>query len=240
VPSASLHPTGRPSSWIYQGSHRNVSYTLDKNHDDILKRLGAVAAEAQLMRKELESTSRTLVTCLREIGHQVLGKIAFLTQTTLEIKTSAMQIASTVLSLSLELSSFRLLLLSFGRPPVEEYFTLEDARGRTLPIHLRTITSWEALAFVLSERFKGKLGARRVQKRRYRLLEHATQREIAQDGDWERSFSRYQRVDMSLLCKDSESDAAGTATIHTATCPWCKTDSYSDTSTQVQWCVLPL
>jgi len=201
--------------------------------------LGAVAAEAQSTRKELESTSRTLVTCLREIGHQVLGKIAFLTQTTLEIRTSAMQIASTVLSLSLELSSFRLLLLSFGRPPVEEYFTLEDALGRTLPIHLRTITSWEALAFVLSERFKGKPGARRVQKKRYRLLEHATRREIARGGDWEKSFSRYQRVDMSLLCEESESDAVGTAPIHTATCPWCKTDSYGDTSTQVQWCVLP-
>lgn len=167
----------------------------------------------------------------------MLGKIAFLTQTTLEIKTSAMQIASTVLSLSLELSSFRLLLLSIGRPPVEEYFTLEDALGRTLPIHLRTITSWEALAFVLSERFKGRPGSHRVQQKRYRLLEHATRREIVQGGDWKRSFSRYQRVDMSLLCKDSESDAAGTATqaTQTATCPWCKTDSYSDTSTQVQW-----
>jgi hypothetical protein len=178
-----------------------------------------------------------LVTCFREIGHQVLGKIAFLTQTTLEIKTSAIQIASTVLSLSLELSSFRLLLLSFGRPPVEEYFMLEDAMGRTLPIHLRTITSWEALAFVLSERFKGRSGSRRVQQKRYRLLEHATRREIVQGGDWKRSFSRYQKIDMSLLCKDSEPDAAGTATIPTATCPWCKTDSHSDTSTQVQWYV---
>jgi hypothetical protein len=167
----------------------------------------------------------------------VLGKIAFLTQTTIEIKTSAMQIASTVLSLSLELSSFRLLLLSFRRLPVEEYFTLEDALGRAIPIHLRTITSWEALAFVLSETFKGKPGARRVQQKRYRLLEHATQREIAQGGDWKRSFSRYQRIDMSLLCEGSEYDAAGIPNVQTATCPWCKTDSCSDTSTQVQWYV---
>lgn len=233
----SLHVGEKTSSWIDQCSPRHISYTLDKNHDEISKQLDDVGAEAQSTRRELESTSRTLATCFREIGHQVLGKIAFLTQTTIEIKTSAMQIASTVLSLSLELSSFRLLLLSIGRPPIEEYFTLEDALGRTLPIHLRTITSWEALAFVLSERFKGRPGSHRVQQKRYRLLEHATRREIVQGGDWKRSFSRYQRVDMSLLCKDSEFYAAETATqaTQTATCPWCKTDSYSDTSTQVQW-----
>ncbi|KAK1831657.1 hypothetical protein QBC39DRAFT_350580 [Podospora conica] len=209
-------------------------HTLDKNHDDVSKRLEGVATEAQSTRRELESTSRSLMTSFREIGHQVLGKIVFLTQTTLEIKTSAMQIASTVLSLSLELSNFRLLLLSLGRPPVEEYFTLEDALGRSLPIHLRTITSWEALAFVLSERFKGNPGARRVQQGRYRLLEHATRREISRSSDWKRSFSRYQRIEMSLLCKDSESSAADSTAVKTATCPWCKTDSYSDTSAQVQ------
>lgn len=209
---------------------------MNKNHGEISEKLAAVVTEAQSTRKELESTSRTLLTCFRKIGHQILRKIAFLTQTTVEVKTSVMQIASTVLSLSLELSSFRLLLLSFGRPPDEEYFTLEDALGSTLPIHLRTITSWEALAFVLSERFKGMPGARRVRQKQYRLLEHATRREIVQGGDWKRSFSRYQRIDMSLLCKDSEPNAAGTAShVHTATCPWCKTDSYSDTSTQVQW-----
>lgn len=231
----SFRPTGRASDWIPQCSPRNISHTLKKNHDEISKKLAAVATEAQSTRKELESTSRTLLTCFRNIGHQVLGKIAFLTQTTVEVKTSVMQIASTVLSLSLELSSFRLLLLSFGRTLDEEYFTLEDALGSTLPIHLRTITSWEALAFVLSERFKGMPGARRVRQKQYRLLEHATRREIAQGGDWKRSFSRYQRIDMSLLCKDSEPGAAGAATSHTATCPWCKTDSCSDTSTQVQW-----
>jgi len=115
--------------------------------------------------------------CVAGVGRQVIEKLSFLTQATLDVNRSASQIVSTVLLISLELLSFRVLLMTLQRGPVDEYFfTVKDALGRTFPIHLSTITSWEAFAFVLSEKFRGLRGARRVQNRRYRLIEQATRR----------------------------------------------------------------
>lgn len=209
-------------------------HSLEQNHDEVTKILARLGDENQQTRRELETTSRTLMACVTDIGRQVLNKIAFLTQATLEIKQSASQIASSVLSLSLELSSFRLLLMSFQRTPVDKYyFTIQDAVGREFPIHLNTITSWNAFAFVLSEKFRGVRGARRVRDRRYRLIEQATRREVDQSTNWARAFLPHQKIVMSLLCKDTDTTTESTNS-QLATCPWCKTESDSDTSTQVQ------
>lgn len=210
-----------------------LSHTLEQNYDQVSMNLATVGGEVQQTRRDVETASRTLMNSVAGIGRQVMEKIAFLAQETLEIKRSVSHIASTVLSLSLEFSSFRLLLMSFQRNPVDQYyFTIEDALGRVFPIHLNTITSWEAFAFVLSEKFKGVTGARRVRDRRYRLTEHATRREVDRSKSWERAFRPHQKIAMSLLCKDADRTSA--SNVQLATCPWCKTKSDSDTSTQVQ------
>ena len=197
------------------------------------RNLVSISGEAQQTRKEVEASSQTLLSRVTGVGRQVIEKIAFLTQTTLEIKQSISNVASTVISLSLELSSFRLLLMSFRRGPVDEYyFTVEDALGRVFPVHLNTITSWDAFAFVLSEKFRGAPGARRVRDKRYRLIEYATRREVDQTKHWAKAFRPHEKIVMSLLCKESEQAPASTGEL--ATCPWCKTESDSDTSTQVQ------
>lgn len=206
---------------------------MDQNYDQVTKCLANVGGEVQQTRKDVETASRTLMNCVTGIGRQILEKIAFLAQETLDIKRSVSHIASTVLSLSLELSSFRVLLVSFQRSPVDEYyFTVEDALGRVFPIHLNTITTWEAFAFVLTEKFKNGAGARRVRDKRYRLIEFATRREIDQGNNWERTFRPHQKITMSLLCKDPNQTSATDGRL--ATCPWCKIESDSDTSTQVQ------
>lgn len=209
------------------------SHTLEQNYDQVTRSLANVGGEVQQTRRDVETASRTLLNCVTAIGQQVIEKVTFLAQETLDIKQSVSRIASMVLSLSLEFSSFRLLLMSFQRNPVDEYyFTIEDALGRVFPIHLNTITSWEAFGFVLSEKFKGAAGARRVRDKRYRLTEHATRREIDQSNNWERTFRPHQKIVMSLLCKDANQTSATDSQL--ATCPWCKTESDSDTSTQVQ------
>ena len=177
--------------------------------------------------------SRSLQEQLKDLGRQVIAKITFLAHVALDIKRSTSQVASTVFSMSRELASFRSLLTTLERPPIDEYFTFEDALGRVFPIHLRTITSWDAFSFVLSEKFKGGRGARRVRHRRYKLLDRATGREIEQGGSWERTFLPYRRIDMSLLCRDTELSATEAGRL--ATCPWCKAQSSGDTSVQVRW-----
>ncbi|KAK4210533.1 hypothetical protein QBC37DRAFT_292254 [Rhypophila decipiens] len=213
-------------------------HLLDRNHDEVIDAIAAAGRETrQDNKRELESTRRTLMSCVTGIGRQLLEKVASLTQTTLEIRQSASHIASTVLSLSLELASFRLLLTSFQQRAPEDryYFTIQDAIGREFPIHLNTITTWDAFAFVLSEKFRDARGARRVRMRRYRLIEQAIRREIDQSKAWDKAFLPHQKIVISLLCKDAEAKAEhGTPGGHLATCPWCKTQSGSDTSTQVQ------
>ncbi|KAM7192580.1 hypothetical protein V8F20_008789 [Naviculisporaceae sp. PSN 640] len=213
-------------------------HSLDRNHDEVINAIAAAGGETrQETKRELESTSRTLMRCVNGIGRHLVEKISSLTQATLEIRRSASQIASTVLSISLELSSFRLLLTSLQQHAPEDryYFVVQDAIGREFPIHLNTITSWDAFAFVLSEKFRGDKGARRVRHGRYRLNEQATGREIDQTRAWEKAFRPHQKIAMSLLCKDPLVKAKHETTGgHLASCPWCKTVSGSDTGTQVQ------
>lgn len=210
------------------------SHTIEQNHEVVTKRLTTVEDETKETRRDLQTFSQSLRGYALSLGRQALAKIAFLTDTTLEIKNSTAQIASTVMSISRELVTFRFLLMTMARPPMEEYFMVEDALGRVFPIHLRTITSWDAFAFVLSEKFKGGVGARRVRDKRYNLVDNGTRREIQQGKKWERAFLPHQKIVMSLLCKDTEVFAdVG----RLATCPRCQTQSTSDTSVQVQWCV---
>ncbi|KZL80931.1 hypothetical protein CI238_06673 [Colletotrichum incanum] len=111
-----------------------------------------------------------------------------------------------MIAVSGEPSGIRAALVRLERPLSDEHFILEDATGRVFPIQLKIITSWEALEFIIADRFKGKKGANPIRRNRYSLQERATQREIIRSTDWESAFLPYQRVDMSLLCTEPKRD----------------------------------
>ncbi|KAJ4138414.1 hypothetical protein NW768_002243 [Fusarium equiseti] len=131
-----------------------------------------------------------------------------------------------------DLSSIRAIVMGLDRGLTDEYFVLEDITGRMFPIHFRTITSWAVLEFILSERFKGKKGARRVQRKLYSLRESNTQREIDGSIPWESAFLPHQKITMSLICKEADDkNASGRAT---TSCPFCKTPSDHDSGVEVE------
>ena len=144
-----------------------------------------------------------------------------------ELKRSTIQILSFVVAISAELQSLRAVVMRLERPLNEEYFTLEDAMGYVFPIHLRTITSWNILQYVLRDKFRGRKGARRVLRGKYVLRERGTYRELSQTLPWEMAFRPHQRVDMSLICRDSR--------LSLSNCPRCKAVAPSGMSTEVKW-----
>ena len=106
-----------------------------------------------------------------------------------------------------------------------EHFVLEDATGRSFPIHMKTITSWEAFNFILEDRFKGKKGERRTRRKLYSLHESASHLEIDRSAHFESAFVPYQKVDMSLICRAPVTPTADDGDTGLSRCPWCKTVS---------------
>lgn len=64
------------------------------------------------------------------------------------------------------------------RTLVDEPFVVEDAMGRTVPVHLQFINSWDALHAVLELQFRGLHGSEKVTKGEYTLWDHGTGRGI--------------------------------------------------------------
>ena len=142
------------------------------------------------------------------------------------LKRSVGQIIATMFTISSDVSIIRAIVMRLDRGPNDEHLILEDMTGRMFPIHLSTITSWAVLDFVLSERFKGKKGARRIQRGLYSLRESNTQRELDESIPWESAFLPYQKITMSLVCR--EAGGTNTAGSATSSCPFCKTPSDHD------------
>ncbi|KAF4986960.1 hypothetical protein FDECE_15678 [Fusarium decemcellulare] len=133
-----------------------------------------------------------------------------------------------------ELLGLRTLVTRLERPVVEEHFTLEDAIGRRLPIHLRTITSWDTLEHIIREQFKGRNGEHRVARHRYALQDHATHNELSRSTPWSRAFRPYQKVNMSILCNEMPNESH---TAPTKSCPRCHHGCSSGETTEIQWWV---
>ncbi|KAJ3525708.1 hypothetical protein NM208_g11523 [Fusarium decemcellulare] len=130
-----------------------------------------------------------------------------------------------------ELRGLRALVTRLERPIIEEHFTLEDAIGRRIPIHLRTITSWDTLDHIIREQFKGRNGEHRVARHRYALQDHATHNELSRTTPWSRAFRPYQKVNMSILCNEMPNESH---TAPTKSCPWCHHGCSSGEITEIQ------
>ncbi|RFN47825.1 vegetative cell wall protein gp1 [Fusarium flagelliforme] len=198
--------------------------------------LKAVGRKVQwkLNEREVGKFRAEVMGCTNELN--VLLKVITMLQAVrksgIELKRSVDQIIAMMCAISGDLSSIRAIVMRLDRGPNDEYFILEDITGRTFPIHLRTITSWPVLEFILSERFKGKKGARRVQRKLYSLRESNTQREIDGSMPWESAFLPHQKITMSLTCKDTENNNTDGRGL--ASCPFCKTSSDHSSGVEVE------
>ncbi|RBR26768.1 uncharacterized protein FIESC28_00349 [Fusarium coffeatum] len=202
---------------------------LQRNHDTLAKEQTAAEGRTAALIRRSEASLKAWISF---IGRQILRRLQIVHRSGIELKRSIDQIIAMMCTLSGDLSSIRAIVMHLDRGPSDEYFILEDVTGRTFPIHLRTITSWAVLEFILNERFKGKKGARRVQRKLYSLRESNTQREIDGSMPWESAFLPRQKITMSLICKDAENNNAGGRV--SSSCPFCQTPSDHDSGGEVE------
>ncbi|KAF4811123.1 hypothetical protein CGCSCA5_v010112 [Colletotrichum siamense] len=180
----------------------------------------------------VQNSNQSLREYLAAIGQRVLSRLESMSHPAMDLKTSTSQIISMVLSVSGDLVRIRAVLMRLERPLSDEHFIFEDATGKVFPIHLRTITSWEVFEFIITDRFKGKKGSHRTRKGRYKLQERATGREVDRSVDWESAFLPYQRIDMSMMCRQAHDV---TLQERSSSCPKCMTASVCNTGLEVQW-----
>ncbi|KZL74992.1 hypothetical protein CT0861_07526 [Colletotrichum tofieldiae] len=201
---------------------------LQRNHEAAINQASATENRTAVAMRE---SNQTLKQYFGTIGRQILSKLNFVAGLGIDLQKATAQLLSMMIAISGELGGIRTVLMRLERPLNDEHFILEDATGRVFPIHFKTITSWEAFEFIIADRFKGKKGANRIRRKRYLLQERATQREVIRSTDWESAFLPYQRVDMSLLCTESQKVDQRAF----SSCPFCKTISPGETGVQVQW-----
>ena len=211
--------------WVLTCSRRIAQH----NHETSTKQLSDAENRTAVV---VRSSSESLRRYLGILGRRILSRLDFVSRLGTEMKTTTSQILSMMYTVSGELSSIKAIFMRLDRGVSDEHFVLEDATGRIFPIHLKTITSWEAFEFILNDRFKGKKGHHRIRRKLYYLQERATCRDVDRSMDWEGTFLPHQRVDMSLMCTEAlESNDKRSL----SSCPWCHTISTSGTSVQVQW-----
>ncbi|EQB44460.1 hypothetical protein CGLO_16799 [Colletotrichum gloeosporioides Cg-14] len=180
----------------------------------------------------IRKSSQVLKQYAGAIGQRILSKLSFIAGLGVELRQSTSGLMPMMVSLSGELSGIKAILMRLERPLNDEHFILEDITGRAFPIHLKTITSWDAFEFILADRFRGKKGAHRVKGNRYSLQERASHRQIDRSTDWEGAFLPYQRIDMSLICREA---GTGPQKKSSMSCPWCQTVAPVIFDTETQW-----
>jgi hypothetical protein len=87
------------------------------------------------------------------------------------------------------------------RPMAEEVFTLHDAVGREAPVPLRLIDCWEAFQAILTVRFQGRPGQKRVARGQYIVFDGILGKDIPKGSDWASSFLPERLIVMSIICQ---------------------------------------
>lgn len=212
---------------ILTGFDRRV---LQRNHNSLIQERSKTESRMAVL---ISQSAATLKGYMSHLGRQLISKLDMVNRLGVDLKRSTTQMMSMMFTITSDLSSIRAIVMRLDRGPSEEYFVLDDITGRAFPIHLKTITSWEILDFVLKERFKGRKGARRVQRKLYSLQEDNTRRGVDWSTPWENAFLPYQRVTMSLMCKEANPNSTGER--EASSCPFCHTVSDAETGVEVEW-----
>lgn len=205
---------------------------MQRNHDTLIRERSDGEIRTAAM---VHQSAASIKSYLGLLGRRIITKLDLVSQLGANLKRSTGHIIAMMTAITGDLSSIRTVIMRLDRGPSDEHFVLEDITGRTFPIHLKTITSWEAFEFILNQRFKGKKGARRVQRKLYSLQEDITHREVDWSMPWESAFLPYQRVNMSLMCKEAEAEITGEKA--GSSCPFCHTPSDGETGVEVEWYV---
>lgn len=118
------------------------------------------------------------------------------------------------------------------RPLAEEVFTLHDAIGREAPVPLRLIDCWEAFEAVLTVRFRGRPGQRRVARGKYIVFDGVLGKDIPRNSDWRSSFLPGRLIVMSIICQIQRPiDVADDGMV----CPRCKAVAAMAVGVERRW-----
>ena len=205
---------------------------LQKSRKEMTARLSEVEKNTTTA---VQQYGQSIERCLGFLGSSILSKLDFVSRLGIDLKNSASQIITMMFAVSGDLSFIRAVVMRLDRGVDNgEHFVLEDATGRSFPIHMKTIISWEAFDVILNDRFKGKKGERRTRRKLYSLHESASHQQIDRSVNFTDAFVPYQKVDMSLMCKAPEAPTASNGDSGMSSCPWCKTVSPGTLGTRVQ------
>lgn len=204
-------------------------HLIKSSRTDMQQRLGlmetrtvnSITQQSQNMQRLMEELM-TLVILGLQMAYYISG----------ELKQTSLFILSIGPAIHAELRGLHSLFIRLERPISEEYFTLQDAIGRILPIHLRTITSWEDLGYIIQRRFEGMKGGRRVARHQYALEDHASRKELNQSVPWDHAFRPYQKVNMSILCTDSLETPGD---VPMRSCPSCRHLTSGEETAEIKW-----
>ena len=113
------------------------------------------------------------------------------------------------------------------RSMYSEIIILEDSIGRTFPIPIQTINSWDAFDALVEVQFRNRQGYHMIQRQEYVLHESLANRDLERRFPWEAEVSPGQRIVMCMLFTDlSELDC----------CPSCfHMPDFVDKSADVKW-----
>ncbi|KAK7424646.1 hypothetical protein QQZ08_008529 [Neonectria magnoliae] len=199
------------------------------NQTDMQNRIGLMETRKLTAIKDQAQSIQSFV-------DQFASRLSLGIQTVLSMGNDLKQASGRIVDIGFavygELQGLRALATRLERPIIEQHFTLEGAIGRRIPIHLQVITSWDTLEHIIREQFKGKSGEHRVTRHQCALEDHASQAELSRSTPWSRAFRPYQKVNMSILCKEVPRRDRD---VLKKSCPWCQHVSYSEETTEIQW-----
>ncbi|KAF2432928.1 hypothetical protein EJ08DRAFT_584590 [Tothia fuscella] len=114
----------------------------------------------------------------------------------------------------------------------EEFFILEDPIGRIAPIHLRFITSWEALDAVMKVRFEGHPeGMDKIRRKQYLIHQDATGFKVDTRRKLEQAILPGQKVTMSVTFHEMERPQHQ----NLAHCPNCSKVTEASNDVSIVW-----
>ncbi|KAK4450976.1 hypothetical protein QBC34DRAFT_348557 [Podospora aff. communis PSN243] len=197
---------------LVRNNHRAVSNQINQ-------------AEANTM-NTVRQYGQSIENYLRFLALCILARLHLISKLGVDVKQTASQMLAMMFAMSGELGIIRAFVMQLDRGIDNgEHFVLGDATGRSFPIHLKTIISWEAFDVILADRFKGKKGERRTRRKLYSLHESSSQLEINRSVTFGNAFVPNQKVDMSLICRAPETPTDEGGESGTSSCPWCRAES---------------
>ncbi|OCK75081.1 hypothetical protein K432DRAFT_271905, partial [Lepidopterella palustris CBS 459.81] len=85
------------------------------------------------------------------------------------------------------------------RPLNSQIWTLDDPIGRTCPVDVRFVNSWEAFYAVIETRFRTHPGHKKIQRKEFTFREASTGRDISRVQPWNNAFVAGERYEMSMV-----------------------------------------